>query len=355
MPVSKVVDLYCGVGGLTHGFVKEGFEVVAGIDFDESCKYAYETNNKAKFISQDITITHSDDVDKHFDGADIKILVGCAPCQAFSTLNNKSTANEKWKLLYSFSRIIKDIQPDIISMENVSNLIKFDNGKVFNDFIDVLKECEYHIKFDILNAKDYGVPQNRKRLILIASKFGKVEFLPPTTVGQHITLKQAIGSLPPINDGEVHPIDKLHRARKLSPLNKRRIQHTPENGSWKDWPDELILDCHKKASGLTYGSVYGRMSWNDVSPTLTTQCTGLGNGRFGHPQQDRAISLREAAIIQSFPKDYDFIDPEIPLYSSVIERHVGNAVPVELGAFVARTINAHITNFYVRRNEPNQQ
>ena len=337
---TKVVDLYCGVGGLTHGLVQEGLEVVAGIDFDETCRYAYEHNNNAKFIKQDLTIANSDEINELFGDAKVKILVGCAPCQAFSTLNNKSTANEKWKLLYSFSRIINDIQPDIVSMENVPNLIKFNNGKVFQDFVNNLEEQGYQVTYEVLNARHYGVPQNRNRLILIASKKGKVIFLPPNL--NDLTLHEAIGHLPPIADGETHSADKLHKARKLSPLNKKRIQHTPKNGGWRDWPMDLILECHKKESGKTYGSVYGRMGWDSVAPTLTTQCTGLGNGRFGHPDQDRAISLREAAIIQSFPDNYDFLDPNSEYHTSAIERHIGNAVPVKLGCFVAKTIKEHL-------------
>lgn len=337
---TKIVDLYCGVGGLTHGLVQEGMEVVAGIDFDETCRYAYERNNNAKFIKQDLTIADSGEINALFGNAELKILVGCAPCQAFSTLNNKSTANEKWKLLYSFSRIINDIQPDIVSMENVPNLIKFNHGTVFQDFLTNLEQQGYQVTYDILNARHYGVPQNRNRLILIASKKGKVVFLPPNV--NDVNLREAIGHLPFINDGETHSSDQLHKARKLSPLNKKRIQHTPQNGSWRDWPEDLILECHKKASGKTYASVYGRMDWNSVAPTLTTQCTGLGNGRFGHPDQDRAISLREAAIIQSFPDNYDFLDPNSEYHSTIIERHIGNAVPVKLGCFVAKTIKAHL-------------
>ncbi len=339
---TKVVDLYCGIGGLTHGFVQEGFNVVAGIDFDETCRYAYETNNNAKFLKRDLISADSKEINDLFGDATTKILVGCAPCQAFSMLNNKSTSNEKWKLLYSFSRIINDVSPDIVSMENVPNLINFDGGRVFKDFIQNLEKQRYHITYHILNAKDYGVPQNRNRLILIASKMSKVNFLSPSPELMNITLEKAIRHLPAISDGETHPEDKLHRARKLSPINKKRIQHTPENGGWRDWPKELILDCHKKDSGKTYGSVYGRMGWKSVSPTLTTQCTGLGNGRFGHPDQDRAISLREAAIIQSFPENYDFIDPHTKYHTKSIERHIGNAVPVMLGNFIAKTIHAHL-------------
>jgi DNA (cytosine-5)-methyltransferase 1 len=142
--------------------------------------------------------------------------------------------------------------------------------------------------------------------------------------------------------GQQHKKDLLHRANELSPLNKKRIKNTPLGGSWKDWSNDLILDCHKKKSGKSYGSVYGRMKWDEPSPTMTTNCTGLGNGRFGHPDQDRAISLREAALFQTFPEYYDMIDPERGLMPSIISRHIGNAVPVDLGRIIGRSIKKHI-------------
>ncbi|MBD1395957.1 DNA (cytosine-5-)-methyltransferase [Pontibacter sp. JH31] len=340
----KVVDLFCGIGGLTHGFVKEGFNVVAGIDFDGECRFAYEKNNNSKFLQRDLTVTHSSEVNELFGDSKLKVLIGCAPCQAFSTLNNKSTLNDKWKLLYSFGRFISEIKPDIISMENVPNLLKFDSGKVFNDFVKVLEISGYQVTYKVLNAKEYGVPQNRNRLILIASLHGKVEFLPPThNDGNFVSLKKAIGHLPEISDGEVCAKDSLHRSRSLSPLNKKRIEATPYGGGWTNWPEELRLECHNRATGKTYGSFYGRMTWEDVAPTLTTQCIGLGNGRFGHPEQNRAISLREAAIIQSFPDNYELINPNKKISIGLLSRHIGNAVPVLLGSFIARTIKYHLS------------
>lgn len=338
----KFVDLFCGIGGLTHGFIEENFVPIAGIDYDESCKYAFEANNHAPFLHQDLTVTHSDDISKLFADEKIKILIGCAPCQAFSTLNYKNLQNEKWKLLYSFGRIVEDVKPDIISMENVPNLMNFNSGIVFKDFVQTLEKAGYTVTHSILNAKDYGVPQNRMRLILIASLHGKVNFLPSTHTDKPVTLKDAIGHLQPISDGEADPNDQLHVARVLTPINRQRIRATSEGGSWRDWPEELILNCHKKESGKTFRSVYGRMRWNDVSPTLTTQCTGLGNGRYGHPSQHRAISLREASIIQSFPDNYKFIDPKKKPFHGTLERHIGNAVPVLLGRFIAKTIKAHL-------------
>jgi DNA (cytosine-5)-methyltransferase 1 len=346
----SVIDLFCGVGGLTHGFVKEKFNVEAGIDFDKSCKYAFEKNNNATFYHKDITILTGTELNDKFSKRKRKILVGCAPCQPFSTYNSKKSNNdtikskdEKWKLLYSFAKLINEVEPEIISMENVPQLVKFDEGKVFNDFVKGLESKNYFVSWSIVNAQDYGVPQRRKRLVLLASKFGKIEIIDKTIKDNNFkTVKDAIGHLPPIEDGVSHPDDTLHRARKLSELNKNRIRATKEGGFWRDWDESLWLECHKKQSGKSYGSVYGRMKWNDVAPTMTTHCTGLGNGRYGHPEQDRAISLREAALIQSFPEDYDFIDPTIPMSTPAISRQIGNAVPVELGVAIAKSIKKHI-------------
>jgi DNA (cytosine-5)-methyltransferase 1 len=273
----------------------------------------------------------------------IKILAGCAPCQAFSTYTQGSKKNDKWKLLYAFGNAIRVIQPDIISMENVSNLLNYNQGKVFQDFLNVLKKNDYFVSYSVVDAKNYGVPQRRKRLILLASKFGEIELIEKTHTGKKVvTVKKAIGHLPKINDGESYAKDLLHRSRKLSPLNLERIKATKQGGGWKQWDARLVLDCHKKESGKSYGSVYGRMKWDEVSPTLTTQCTGYGNGRFGHPDQNRAISLREAAILQSFPKGYNFISSKEEFKPSIIEKHIGNAVPPRLGYAIAQTIKGHL-------------
>jgi DNA (cytosine-5)-methyltransferase 1 len=342
-----VVDLFCGVGGLTQGFVKAKFDVRAGIDFDGSCKYAYEKNNKTSFIHADLTKYSPEKIAVLYPENSIKILAGCAPCQAFSTYQ-QGKENDKWKLLYSFGKIINAVQPDIVSMENVPNLLKFNEGKVFEDFMNVLKENKYFISYNIIDAKDYGVPQRRKRLILLASRYGKIDLIDKTHVGKKVrTVRKAIGHLPEIEAGESYSNDRLHRARALSDLNLQRIRSTSQGGGWKEWDDNLILDCHKKESGKTFGSVYGRMNWDEVSPTLTTQCTGYGNGRFGHPEQDRAISLREAAILQSFPKKYNFIDSKEEFRPSIIEKHIGNAVPPRLGYIIAQSIKKHLEQNHV--------
>ncbi|MFZ4544723.1 MAG: DNA cytosine methyltransferase [Saprospiraceae bacterium] len=344
----SVVDLFCGVGGLTHGFVKQKFKVDAGVDFDKSCEYAFEKNNKSKFFHRDITEFSSDDLSAMFSPNKRKILVGCAPCQPFSIYNHRGSietksTDEKWKLLYSFAELIEEVGPEIVSMENVPLLMKFDGGKVFKDFVTRLEANGYFVSYYVVNAQDYGVPQRRKRLVLFGSKHGKIDLIKKTIKdNKYITVKDAIGNLPPVEDGVSHPSDALHKARKLTDLNKRRIQATKEGGFWRDWDESLWLECHKKESGKTFRSVYGRMKWNEVAPTMTTYCTGLGNGRFGHPEQDRAITLREAALIQSFPKNYKFFDPKGTFSAPTIARHIGNAVPVGLGVAIAKSIKNHI-------------
>ena len=276
-------------------------------------------------------------------------MVGCAPCQPYSIYTQKVSLEEKklkqkskWQLLDSFSKLIYQVDPDIVSMENVPQLIHFDNGRIFEDFVSSL-EKKYTVTYSIVNAKNYGVAQRRRRLVLFASKYGQVRFVSPTVKkGGFTTVRQQIGHLPPVLAGIPHPQDPLHRSRKLSELSLRRIQATASGGFWRDWTDDLKLECHKKASGKEFRSVYGRMQWDDLAPTITTCCTGLNNGRFGHPDQDRAITLREAALLQSFPQDYEFIGPDEKVISANLARHIGNAVPVELARAIAKSIALHI-------------
>jgi len=250
-----VVDLFCGVGGLSHGFIVEGFDVVAGIDSDNSCEFAFSTNNNAKFICKDINEVSIKEIEKLFPKDSIKILVGCAPCQPFSRYTSgvkPKKIDNKWSLLNSFAKIIEAIQPDIISMENVPQLAKYNKNGVYSKFIETLKKNNYYISDTrrIVYCPEYGVPQNRKRLVLLASKFGEINLIPAIySKEDYPTVRSAIGKLPKIKDGEICITDSLHRAQKLSNLNKKRIRLTKEGGSWRDWPDELKLKCHKKLSG----------------------------------------------------------------------------------------------------------
>lgn len=342
----NVIDLFCGVGGLSHGFIQEDFNVLAGIDIDETCRFAFEENNKSEFIAKSITDISAQEINRIYgENTDLKILVGCAPCQNFSSymFKDKDKDSNKWKLLYEFSRLINEVQPDIVSMENVAQLINFKKAPVFEDFVSNLKSLGYYVHYEVVNCPDYGIPQNRKRLILLASKFGEIKLIPKThNRDLYVTVKDAIGELPFIKDGEKDINDPIHFSRKLTPKNKKRIEATPYGGSWKDWNEDLRLECHKKETGKSFPSVYGRMVWEKPSPTMTTQCIGYGNGRFGHPVQDRAISLREAALLQTFPLDYKFVKNDQDYNSTILARQIGNAVPVKLGQVVAKSVKEHL-------------
>lgn len=336
----KVIDLFCGAGGLTHGLVKSGLDVVAGIDNDPQCEYPYSANNPSKFILKDIKDVSGAELIKLYKNADIKVLVGCAPCQPFSRLNQyKNSKKTMEQPLMKFAKLIDQVLPEIVSMENVRGLEKKD---IFDYFIKLLKSNGYHVSYKIINASHYGVPQNRRRLVLLASRLGSIKHISPTE-DKVLTVRKAIGSLPRIKDGQKHKLDHLHRSRKLSSLNKARILATPnDGGDSRSWPKHLVLACHARKSGKTFKiNVYGRMKWDLPSPTLTTQCVGFGNGRFGHPEQNRAISLREASLLQSFPKNYKFIkDSEYS--TSDIARIIGNAVPVKLGEAIGLSIKEHL-------------
>ena len=333
------VDLFCGVGGLTHGLQKVGIEVVAGIDNDESCEYAYEKNNKSKFISKNITDFTGEELKKLYPKDSIKILVGCAPCQTFSqhTLKNKNRdKDEKWRLLYEFLRLVKDSQPDFISMENVPQLRKY---KVFQDFVNGLEEEGYFVSYKLVNASKYGIPQRRIRLVLLASKNKNIDLIPETHNSKNCpTVMDVIKNFSRIKDGGADKEDLLHRSWRLSPINKKRIKQSKQGGSWLDWDKDLILECHKKKNGATYKAVYGRMKWNKPSPTITTQFYSYGTGRFGHPTQNRAISLREGAMLQTFPRDYKFCKDDKEISFSEIGRHIGNAIPIKLGEVIGKSI-----------------
>lgn len=344
---TAVVDLFCGIGGLTHGLKKAGLNVVAGIDFDESCEYAYRTNNKAKFIPADVSKYPASSVEELFGDADIKILVGCAPCQTFSTQANKyrklidKETDFRWNLLKSFANYIKDIKPDIVSMENVPALRGFD---VFKEFVQSLEKLGYKVSHQIVDCAKYGLPQKRRRLVLLASRLGDIKLVSHDSkwFKEKKTVRSVLGELPKIKHGQADKKDPLHRSAGLTDINVKRIRQSKPGGTWRDWDVALLPDCYKKESGQTFSSVYGRMRWDEPSPTITTQFYSFGTGRYGHPDQDRAISLREGALLQTFPRTYKFFSDVENMSITTISRHIGNAVPVDLGRIIGISIQEHI-------------
>jgi DNA (cytosine-5)-methyltransferase 1 len=337
------VDLFCGAGGLSHGLLQEGIQVVAGLDVDPACRHPFEFNNKgAVFIGEDVKDLTSDYLKKLFGNSRVRILAGCAPCQPFSTYSQRyeTLTSPRWPLLYQFSRLVKLTRPEIVTMENVPLVAKH---AVFDDFISTLQKLGYRVWSEVVDCTQYGLPQTRRRMVVLASLIGEIEFLSPTHKAA-MTVRDSIEGLPLLEPGASDAHDRLHTSAKLSQLNLQRIRASRAGGTWRDWPDHLVANCHRRVSGQTYPGVYGRMGWDSPSPTITTQFFGFGNGRFGHPEQDRAISLREGAILQGFPKDYSFVPVEGPVHMKALGRLIGNAVPVTLGRVIGRSIMRHLGN-----------
>ncbi|MER8859962.1 DNA cytosine methyltransferase [Mesorhizobium sp. M0757] len=341
----SVIDLFCGAGGLSHGFKLEGFDVVAGVDIDEKCRFPFERNNDAPFLLEDVGTIDADALGERFVSGSPRVLVGCAPCQPFSKYS-QGREDGRWQLLEHFSRLIREIQPDIVSMENVPRLQKFRDSAVFDAFVRALRNADYFVDWKIVYCPDFGIPQYRSRLVLLASRLGPPGVPAPThTPDRYLTVRQTIGDLPPIAAGGAHATDDLHRCSALSASNEKRMHASRPGGSWRDWSEELVTACHRRETGKGYSSVYGRMSWDEPAPTMTTQFFGFGNGRFGHPEQDRAISLREGALIQTFPPNYAFVPDGQKVEMKSIGRLIGNAVPVDLGRAIARRIRSHLDEY----------
>jgi DNA (cytosine-5)-methyltransferase 1 len=339
--VASVVDIFCGAGGLSYGFRKQGFEIVGGIDIDEACRHAFEKNNKAPFIRRDVVTLKAEEINGFFTPGRPRVLVGCAPCQPFSTYNQKNE-DPKWQLLRQFGNLIEKVRPDVLSMENVPRLLKFKGGSIFKRFVRKLRDADYFVEWDVLYGPDYGLAQTRSRLVLLASKFGPINLPLATHLGKYRTVRDEIGALPPLPHGGVNDTDALHRASRLSEINMRRISVAYPGGTWRDWNPRLVANCHKIKTGKGYSSVYGRMKWDEPAPTITTQFYGFGNGRFGHPEQDRALSLREGALLQGFPRDYEFTAPGECIHFKLVGRLIGNAVPVTLAAAIAHSVKKHL-------------
>lgn len=341
---SKIVavDLFCGAAGLSLGLKNSGIEIAAGVDLDPACRFPFEENIGAKFIKNDVTKLAPAVVEGLFGRANIKVLAGCAPCQPFSGYTTRRREIDlRWQLLLEFLRIAAEVRPEIVTLENVPRLSHL---RLWRDFVSGLEARGYHVSWDILDAAQYGVPQNRYRLVLLASRLGKID-LPAALDKPPRTVRQVIGALPAISAGVPCETDALHSSRALTPRNLARIRLSKPAGTWRDWPSHMRVSCHRSKSGKTYPSVYGRMSWSKPAPTITTQFYGYGNGRFGHPEQDRAITLREGALLQSFPRGFKFVPDGQRVNFREIGRLIGNAVPPLLARAIGEAIIRHAGTF----------
>lgn len=338
------VDLFCGAGGLTLGMRKAGVDVRLGVDNDPRFKKTYESNNpKSTFLLADINKLTGREISKIIDLKKDEefILAACAPCQPFSTHNKKSVLrgydDDRGNLLSEVSRIIEELKrkPDYIFVENVPGLGD-KRYPVFDRFEDVLYRLQYTCISNTVDSARYGVPQHRKRFILIGKREITHLSFPDMTHGpdkkEYKTVGDVLKGLPPIKAGGESKTVSNHRCRNLDKINIKRIKAVPKDGgSRTSFNKELVLKCHKDES-TGHKDVYGRMAWNKPAPTITTKCICLSNGRFGHPTQDRAISIREAARLQTFPDNYVFYGTSLESQAA----QIGNAVPVKLAEVFIR-------------------
>lgn len=335
----RAIDFFSGAGGMTKGLQLSGIDVFAGIDFDSSCRETYEKSNNAIFINKSIVDIKVKEIKELFKQntkkGDYTMLAGCAPCQPYSMINTRKKQNDDRKtLLDEFRRVIKGVKPHFVLMENVSRLNA--ENQYFAAFIKMLDDNGYKYEYKVLNAKDFKVAQNRKRLFLIATRLKKVNLcFDSLTTYEPITLKDVIYGLEEIEHNKPSSIDPLHKSKPLNELNLKRMIATPKNGGLRSaWSDDLKLPCHRKKESFLDN--YGRLAWENLSSTITTRFNKSCCGRFGHPEQDRALSLREGAMIQTFPEDYKFFGTD-----NQIARQIGNAVPVNLSKAVGEAfINA---------------
>ena len=335
----KAYDFFCGAGGLTRGLLDAGIKVVAGFDCDEHCRSTYEHNNPGvRFIQADIRKIRLNDlaVKGRLRRYDDVLFAGCAPCQPFSPQHKGNGRRHDATLLSEFARLVEAALPGYVLIENVPGIAKIHGFSTFRRFLRMLEANGYLYAHGILDAKRYGVPQNRRRLVLLAIRHLRAS-LPEPKYGSPLrpfrTVRQVISHFPVIDAGECHPDIPNHVAASITELNVERLRHTPhDGGDRRSWPKRLRLECHKgNYEGHT--DVYGRMSWDSPAPALTGRCHSISNGRYGHPEQDRAISLREAAALQSFPDGYVFFGS-----NKHIAMQIGNAVPVRLAEHIGKHI-----------------
>jgi DNA (cytosine-5)-methyltransferase 1 len=347
-PMIDAVDLFCGAGGLSYGLSREGIAIRAGFDLDPACAWPFQQNVKAPFYCEDVAELSANFLRKFFDHSAIKLLAGCAPCQQFSNYTQKASPShhQRWRLLDSFARMTLELEPEIITMENVPGLARH---RRFDAFLSALEDVGYSTWYGVVECAEYGMPQRRQRVVILASKLGPIRLLTPEEYSaKSRTVRYAIGKLPRLAAGQALSYDALHRSSALSQENMKRILASRPGGTWRDWPKQLILPCHRKESGAGYPSIYGRMEWDKQSPTITTLCYNYGSGRFGHPVQNRAITLREAALLQTFPRKYSFVNPQEHVNVRVLGRLIGNAVPVVLARVIGRSISQHVKSFSAR-------
>lgn len=379
------IDFFCGAGGMTNGLIQAGIHVLAGIDNKALCKPTYVQNinpdgSHPEFICKDIfpkTDEHpggeqpeiakhlflliEQQTKKHRGNRPKLIFALCAPCQPFTKISHiEMSESRKFKrsndsnLLLTTVNLIKKFQPDALICENVEGITG--EGSVLSQFETELKELGYVFDAKVINAANFGVPQNRRRTIGLAVRKGRRKNLRITVpdtdpdLKKYVTVAETIGHLPPLAAGETHPTIKNHRARALSDINLKRIASAPPGGNNAYLKTtrygDLSLKCHNrlevKAGKASFTDTYTRMKGDDVGPTITTRCVSVSNGRFAHydTDQNRGITPKEAALLQTFPDEYAFYPEDGGEFAAVL---IGNAVPPRLAKFFGSYLKKQIT------------
>lgn len=340
----KAIDFFCSIGGMTYGFREAGIKVIAGIDIDSSCKETYEYNNPdSKFIEADIKKYSFEELIKATgitENDDELIFIGCSPCQYWSIMKTDKTKSTLSKnLLVDFQKFVEHFKPGYVVVENVPGILKKEDESGLKEFVELLGALGYVVRKNVLNANHYGVPQRRRRFALVASRVNKEIKLPEANKKDLPTVRKFIGlknGFKKITAGYNDTTAFLHTTARLSEKNLKRIKKVSHNGGSRlEWENNsrLQLECYKKLE-KGFSDIYGRMFWDKPAPTITTKFHSLSNGRFGHPTEDRAISLREGATLQTFPKDYVFKEKSL----GKVAKHIGNAVPPEFAKRIAEAI-----------------
>lgn len=339
----NAIDLFCGCGGMTEGLFQAGYRVVAAVEIDQFAALAYRANNDQRGVhlfQEDIRNVDIGIIQDMLNGEPLHLLAGCPPCQGFSTIRKKNKKRPKRdsrnKLIWEFVRFVEVLMPLTIMLENVPALAGYTE---FKKAVSKLKRLGYDPHNEILDVANFGVPQRRKRLVMVGSLLGSIS--PAIGNSPLVTVRHTIGDLvPPENsDDPVHLMYPHH-----TPEVQHRIELTPhDGGSRSDLPDEYTLECHKK-DGIGFHDVYGRLAWDKVSSTITGGCLNPSKGRFLHPEQNRCISAREAALLQTFPSGYLF-PADIP--RAAIALMIGNALPPAFCRQQAERISTHLDGVFM--------
>lgn len=332
------MDIFSGCGGLSSGLYKAGFEVKSAIEMNPDAVHAYQMNHKNTYVFQkDVREVKIAEIKRKLNNKPLHLLAGCPPCQGFSSvrrLNGVNVKDERNNLIFEYLRFVTVLKPYTIMMENVPGLLYYYR---FKEFLSILKRYGYNLDVKIVNVKDYGVAQRRKRLVLVGSRLGEIN----VATGKYKlrTVRDSIGKIEPTSrtNDPIHKIFPKHSEEIL-----KRIKLTPKNGGgWKDLPESFVLECHK-GENVGFNDIYGRLRWDEVSTTITGGCLNASKGRFLHPIKNRTITAREASLLQSFPKNYKF-PSDIGITS--LSLLIGNALPPKFSYIQCKNIRKHLEEY----------